>query len=90
MRYILDASVAVKWVLPEVDSGKSLVLRHEYITGVHQFLSPTTFAVEVAHALTRAERRRILAPGQANPRLQNVMTTAPSFRPFFAHAVDSH
>jgi predicted nucleic acid-binding protein len=58
MRYILDASVAVKWVLPEANSGKALALRHDYIAGVHELLSPTTFAVEVAHALTGAERFR--------------------------------
>ncbi len=33
MRYVLDSSVALEWVLPEADSDKALRLRHEYSNG---------------------------------------------------------
>jgi hypothetical protein len=30
MKYVLDSSVALKWVLPEADSAKAIRLRDEY------------------------------------------------------------
>jgi hypothetical protein len=30
MKYVLDSSVALKWVLPETDSGTAIRLRDEY------------------------------------------------------------
>src|SRR4051794_33941489 len=82
MRYVLDASVAVKWVLPEVDAAKALSLRDACRNGTHEFLSPDTFAVEVAHALTRAERRGILPPPQSTHRLRNILNNGPALHSF--------
>jgi predicted nucleic acid-binding protein len=56
MKYVLDASVAVKWVLPEPDSAKALSIRDDYRIGTHELIAPDTLPVEVCHALTRAER----------------------------------
>lgn len=36
MKYVLDASVALKWVLPESDSDKALALR---IPGTNAMMS---------------------------------------------------
>jgi predicted nucleic acid-binding protein len=55
MKYVLDASVAVKWVLPEADSAKAISLRDDYRKGVHELIAPDIFKLEAAHALTRAE-----------------------------------
>lgn len=60
MKYVLDASVGLKWVLPEDDSDKAIDLGFKYRSGVHELIAPDTFPPEVAHALTRAERRGIL------------------------------
>ena len=57
MRYVLDSSVAFKWEVTEADSGKAIRIRDEANQGLHQLLSPDVFAVEIAHALTRAERQ---------------------------------
>jgi predicted nucleic acid-binding protein len=81
MRYVLDASVAVKWVLPEPDAAKALALRDDCRNGIHQLLAPESFAIEVAHALTRAERRGILQPPQALLRLRNVLSIVPRLFP---------
>ena len=63
MKYVLDSSVAVKWVLPEVDSPKAIRLRDEYHNFQHDFLAPDVFHIEAAHALTKAERQlRIKSP----------------------------
>lgn len=77
MKYILDASVAVKWVLPEPDSPAALSLEVDYRNGVHELLAPDTFPVEVAHALTKAERRNLLLPGEAALRLARVLAYPP-------------
>jgi hypothetical protein len=43
MRYVLDSCVALKWVLPEVDSDKALRLRADAQAGVHSLLAPDAF-----------------------------------------------
>jgi predicted nucleic acid-binding protein len=79
MRFVLDASIAVKWVLPEPDTPKALSLRHDLQTQVHEFIAPDTFPVEVAHALTRAERRGTIRQQEAIQKLADVLATAPQF-----------
>ena len=81
MRYVLDASVAVKWVLPESDTAKALSLRNDLRAGTHDFVAPDTFPVEVAHALTRDERRNTLQQWESIVKLVDVLNTAPLFSP---------
>lgn len=77
MKYALDASVGLKWVVREVDSPKANSLRRDYLARVHDLISPDTFSVEVAHALTRAERRKIIVAGQAVQLLADILSSAP-------------
>ena len=77
MKYVLDASVAVKWVLPEPDSSKATALRDDYRRAVHELLSPDTFTAEVAHALLKAERRKLIPHGEALVRLARVLRMLP-------------
>ncbi len=77
MKYILDASVAVKWVLPEADSAKAIALRDDYAKGIHELIAPDVFKVEAAHALTRAERRGLLQQGEAIRRMVVLMRSRP-------------
>jgi predicted nucleic acid-binding protein len=60
MRYVLDVNVALKWVLNEVDSTKARRLRDDWRAQIHELLVPDVFPFEAAHALTRAERRRLI------------------------------
>jgi predicted nucleic acid-binding protein len=77
MRYVLDASVALKWVLAEIDSDKAERLRDGSRAGVHDLIAPDVFPSEVANALTRAERKKQIAVGEAVILLADVMTTLP-------------
>lgn len=77
MRYILDSNIARKWVLSEPDSPKALQLRDEFIKGLHELLAPDVFELEVAHALTRAERAGRIDVGDAGVLWSDVMTTPP-------------
>ena len=45
MKYVLDSSVALKWVLPEADSGKAIRLRDGYSNGTHDLLAPDIFPI---------------------------------------------
>ncbi len=56
MMYLLDSSVAFKWLVPEVDTDKALRLLDDADAGIHDLIVPDIFPVEVVHALTRAER----------------------------------
>lgn len=56
MKYVLDASIALKWVLPEADTPQAVRLRNAYRQKLHELLAPDIFPAEVAHSLTRAER----------------------------------
>ena len=77
MRYVLDSSVAFKWVVPEADLARAVLLRDEFQRRVHELLAPDIFEVEVAHALTRAERQGRITVPQAGILWANVMSTPP-------------
>lgn len=82
MRYILDASVALKWVLPEADSDKAVALREAYRQGLHELFAPDTLPVETAHALTRAERKGLLMPPEAIEKHLELASNFPRFYPY--------
>lgn len=91
MIYVLDASVALKTVLSEPDSPAALKLRDEFRQQLHELLAPDTFVAEIAHALTRAERRKIIAVGEGQKLLIEVMTDRPdlhSFLPLVGRAIE--
>jgi predicted nucleic acid-binding protein len=82
MKYVLDPSVALKWVLPEPFADKARQLRDDYQKQVHDLLAPDIFPGEVAHALTRAERRTIIPVGHAAGFLADILQTSPVLFPY--------
>ena len=82
MRYVLDASAALCWVLPRPNSGKALRLRADFQNAVHELIAPSFFSGEVASALTKAERQRLIPVGDARPLLGSVMRTPPAVHPY--------
>jgi predicted nucleic acid-binding protein len=81
MRYALDSSTALKWVLAEPDSSRALQLRDEFSRGVHDLCAPDIFQFEIGHALTRAERQKRILVGQASLFWADVMSTSPDLEP---------
>jgi predicted nucleic acid-binding protein len=65
MKYVLDASVAFKWEVVELNSDKANLLRDDFRNGIHELIAPDFFPFELAHALTRAERQGRIGAGQA-------------------------
>lgn len=91
MKLCLDSSTAIKWVLPEDDSPLALALRDDFRKGILDLIAPDVLPVEVAHALTRAERKGVLQVGEALPRLAAVMSLPTEFYdylPLLASAVE--
>jgi predicted nucleic acid-binding protein len=77
MRYVLDSSVAVKWVLKEILTDKALLLRDDFKYQIHELLSPDVFPIEVSHALTKAERKKVITPPQGGTLWMDIMKTCP-------------
>lgn len=82
MKYVLDASIAVKWAIPEPDSARALALQDDARNHVHELIAPDSFPVEIAHALTRAERRGLLQQGDSIPKVADILATGPALRPY--------
>ncbi len=79
MKYVIDSSVAVKWVLAEKDDAKARQIRDDFRSGIHELFAPGIFTTELAHALTRAERQGRLTPGEALTHWGSVMIHPPQF-----------
>jgi hypothetical protein len=60
MKYVLDASVGIKWVMNDVDSAQARRLRDDFRKRIHELIAPDSFPLEAAHALTKAGRRGIV------------------------------
>jgi predicted nucleic acid-binding protein len=91
MKYVLDSSIGFKWVVTEPLSDKALLVREDYRNTIHELIAPDIFPVEVAHALTRAERQGRIAVPKSAILLADVLTTAPilySYLPLLARACE--
>jgi predicted nucleic acid-binding protein len=82
MKYVLDASVAVSWVLKRPHTPEALRLRQDFQNQIHELIAPSIFPVEVVSALTKSERQRIIVVGEARRHLENILTTPPAFHPY--------
>lgn len=81
MKLIVDANIALKTVLPESDSILAIKLIDEFTQGLHELLAPDIFPAEIAHALTRAERQRRIAPPEGWLFWNEIMASPPDLHP---------
>jgi predicted nucleic acid-binding protein len=81
MKYVLDASVATSWVLPYPYSPQANRLRDDVIRQIHNLLSTSSYPGEVASALTKAERQKLITQGESLEMLDNIFSTAPQLFP---------
>jgi predicted nucleic acid-binding protein len=82
MRYVLDSSAAIQWVLPEKDSAKAISLRDDYHNGVHELLAPDLFPAEMLNALTKAERTKRINVGDARVLYKSIIADAPALHSY--------
>jgi len=71
-KYVVDASVVAKWVLPvEMYQENALKLRNDNTSGRAELFAPTILSAEVANALWRAVKLKRLSEEDA----QEALTT---------------
>jgi predicted nucleic acid-binding protein len=81
MKYVLDVSVAICWVIPRPLWPYAVKLRDEYLRQIHELLAPAVFIDEAAGALTKAERQKDIAVGDAAPLFAKIMNSPPVLIP---------
>lgn len=77
MKYVLDASVALKWVLPEPHSDKALALRDSYDQRLTDLIAPHFFLMECGYSLFRAQNKNLLHAGQPRTLLTSILRHSP-------------
>ena len=77
MSWVVDASIAVKWVIPEVLSEKADRVRD----GEEDVLAPDLLLVEVANALWRKSTAREISPREADTAFELVRRGGIDLRP---------
>lgn len=78
MAYLVDASVAIKWLVVEKDADQAVRL----LNCNEQLLAPRWILTEIANVLWKKCRQNVITPGIASERLDLVSR-------FFARLVDS-
>ena len=81
MKYVLDACVALKWVLVETDTDRARQLRNDYRQKIHDLIAPDLFELEVAHGLAKSERKGVIAPPQGGAHLLSILSDSPALVP---------
>jgi len=94
MKYVLDSSVAFKWLVPEVDTDTALRLLDDYQQAIHDLLAPDILPVEATHALTRAQRQGRVTPAQGNQLFIDLLDQLPTLHSYLpllprAYAISS-
>lgn len=81
-RYVVDASVGVKWILPEPGSDRACALLAEVAAGHAHLLAPDLYAAEVANVLwQRASLRAELTEEEAREALRALLVSLPELVP---------
>jgi predicted nucleic acid-binding protein len=78
MRYVLDSCVALKWVLPEPHTAKAIHVRDDFRQQLVTLIAPDVFPIEAAHALAKAERRKVIPPGSGLSKLADLFRYLPT------------
>jgi predicted nucleic acid-binding protein len=79
VRVVVDASVAVKWVLTESGSNAAVALRAE------EMIAPSFWLVEAANALWRSARAGEITAGEADAFLQGLLNAPVASIPVEPH-----
>jgi predicted nucleic acid-binding protein len=78
--YVLDASVVVTRLLGEEHAAKATQLVANARSGVDHPIAPDFFLAECGHALFRAERRKLIAAGEARRLLLALLADLPELQ----------
>jgi predicted nucleic acid-binding protein len=82
MKYVLDSCVGIKWLLAEADSDKAVRIRDDFQRQVHDLIAPDVFPIEVAHALSRAERQGRITAAEGQSHFKDMIVMLPTLQPY--------
>ena len=74
---VVDASVAVKWILPEDGHEEAILLQDQYQDEKIDLIAPALLAAEVANVLWKRARRGDLTPDDAQRCFQGFLRDSP-------------
>lgn len=77
MRLIVDASVAIKWVVDEIDRAAA----REFVSDTHELLAPDFLLVEASNILWKKFTRNQIDQSQARRALEELTATFDEFLP---------
>jgi predicted nucleic acid-binding protein len=77
VKYVVDASVAVTWLLGETNAEAAERLFANARSGIDELIAPEFFLAECGHALFRAERKKLIEPGEARKLLETLTADLP-------------
>jgi predicted nucleic acid-binding protein len=89
--FVLDCSVAAKWVLSEPDRAPALRLLDRYASGEISLIAPDLLLAEFASLLAKHSRRKLISAQQARHAFQLMTQCAPTLfdmRPWLLRALD--
>jgi predicted nucleic acid-binding protein len=73
--YVVDASVVLKWFLPEKDSGLADSLLEDFLNGDAELIAPDLILLETANALwKRVELRQELSATESSLIFRDLLT----------------
>jgi predicted nucleic acid-binding protein len=90
-KFVLDASAGLQAVLKEPYSAIAIRLIADYRAGIHELLAPDVYPAELGHALTRAERKKVIPVGDSLVHFAELMAPPPHIcpsLPLMARAVE--
>src|SRR5579862_87442 len=91
MTSVLDSCVALKSVLPENDSKRAESILDEYRAQLIDLIALDIFPIEIAHALAKAERRKLIPSSLSSSKLADVLQSLPTLHlsyPLLVRAFD--
>lgn len=71
---VVDASLAIKWVIDEPDSGNALDLLNEWTKAGKEVTAPALFTYEVTNIIYRHIGRKLLTYEEAMQALKNIFS----------------
>jgi hypothetical protein len=77
MKYVLDASAAIKQVIVEPDSDKVIQLIDDFANGIHELIAPDLFPTECGNVLMILERKGTILKDQAASHFQDIINNGP-------------
>lgn len=78
MTLVIDASVAIKWLLPEADTDKARSLLESARVGRHSLLAPDLLRVEVASSLWKRAYRGVFSAEEIEGHYERFVLVSPA------------